>query len=95
MTNLRKLTQPLHLCLAAITLTAVTALPANAIGTQRAPMQPQQIQTYGSQWMTTANGCSYSRTQAPGYPPMWVLILNPHHIGQPNAHAGCAPVLRG
>jgi|GEM_PF-1825889 len=45
------------------------------------------------QHMTLANGCSYSRAQAPGYAPTWHLILNPHHLGQPNAHKGCAPML--
>ncbi len=47
---------------------------------------------YG-QHMTLANGCSYSRAQAPGYAPTWHLILNPHHISQPNAHRGCAAML--
>lgn len=49
--------------------------------------------TYGNagqgQWMTTADGCTYSRAQAPGYAPTWHLVINPHHVGQPNAHRGC------
>ncbi|MEC9312278.1 MAG: hypothetical protein VYA97_10965 [Pseudomonadota bacterium] len=68
---------------------------AQAAGTYRTPAVPAAAQQHGSQWITTADGCSYSRTQAPGYPVQWVLILNPHHIGQPNAHAKCAPVLGG
>ncbi|KAB7610261.1 hypothetical protein F9L33_13185 [Amylibacter sp. SFDW26] len=55
----------------------ISAAPANAYG----------------QHMTLANGCSYSRAQAPGYAPTWHLILNPHHLGQPNAHKGCAAML--
>lgn len=50
-------------------------------------------ETFTGQWYTAPNGCSYSRAQAPGYPPSWHLILNPHHIGQKAAHAGCAPML--
>lgn len=68
---------------------------AKAIGTVKAPPPPPGTTQTGQQWITTPNGCSYSRTQAPGYPVQWVLILNPHHIGQPNAHIGCAPVLGG
>lgn len=45
--------------------------------------------SYPGQWFTTADGCSYSRGKAPGYPPTWHLIQNPHHIGQPNPHRGC------
>ena len=56
---------------------------------------PTIVKHHGTQWITTSEGCSYSRTQAPGYPVQWILILNPHHIGQPNAHLGCAPVLGG
>lgn len=40
---------------------------------------------FQGQWFTTADGCSYSRT-ASG----WFLIQNPHHLGQPSAHRGCA-----
>lgn len=43
---------------------------------------------YQGQWFTTSNGCSYSRAGGG-----WFLILNPHHIGQPNAHTGCSPTL--
>ncbi len=32
------------------------------------------------QWMTTANGCTYSRVQAPGYPAQWMLVGNPTHL---------------
>lgn len=59
----------------------------NPIGTYRPPA------SFQGQWFTAPNGCSYSRAQAPGYPPSWHLILNPHHIGQPTAHRGCAAML--
>lgn len=73
---------------------ATAGLQAKAAGTYKpAPVPAGTVQT-GSQWITTPDGCSYSRTQAPGYPVQWILILNPHHIGKPNAHARCAPMLR-
>lgn len=68
---------------------------AHAIGTVKAPLPPAGTVQTGSQWITTPDGCSYSRTQAPGYPAQWILILNPHHIGRPNAHMKCKPVLGG
>jgi hypothetical protein len=53
------------------------------------------VERTGSQWITTPDGCSYSRAKAPGYAEQWILIINPHHIGKPNAHVNCAPALRG
>lgn len=47
----------------------------------------------GVYW-TSPDGCTYSRTQAPGHEPEWYLVLNPHHIGKPNAHAQCANMVR-
>ena len=77
-----------------VTSLALGGQQAQAGGTYKpAPIPAGTVQT-GSQWITTPNGCSYSRTQAPGYPVQWILILNPHHIGQPDAHMGCAPMLR-
>ena len=45
---------------------------------------------YSGSWYVAPNGCAYSRTQAPGYPARWMLIQNPHHLGLPDAHSGCA-----
>lgn len=59
----------------------------NNLGTTT--QNPRPPASYAEQWYTTSGGCSYSRAQAPGYPVTWHLILNPHHIGQPNAHSGC------
>ena len=50
-------------------------------------------ESYKGQWYTTSDGCSYSRANPPGGGSTWYLIQNPHHIGQPNAHWGCAPTL--
>lgn len=44
-------------------------------------------------YMTTARGCTYRRTQAPGYPPRWILVLNPKHIGRPASPRSCKGML--
>ena len=49
--------------------------------------------SFQGQWYVTPAGCSYSRAQAPGYPPQWYLIVNPHHLGQPPAKRSCPRVL--
>lgn len=54
---------------------------------------PRPPASYTGQWYTTPSGCSYSRAQAPGYPPSWHLITNPHHIGQPAAKSHCPTML--
>jgi len=43
----------------------------------------------GGNYMTLANGCTYRKTQAPGYPPRWILVVNPHHMGRKVARAKC------
>lgn len=78
---------------AAVALTSVPAAAQTAGAFT--PRAPQGTQMMGGQWMTTANGCSYSRTQAPGQRPVWMLIQNPHHIGQRNAHSGCPSMIQG
>ncbi|WP_146588894.1 hypothetical protein [Puniceibacterium confluentis] len=44
-------------------------------------------------YYTTADNCTYRRTQAPGYPAGWILVLNPFHVGKPSAHRGCRGML--
>lgn len=44
-------------------------------------------------YMTTAEGCTYRRTQAPGYPARWILVLNPHHLGLKNSPRRCKGML--
>ncbi|WP_407494455.1 hypothetical protein [Pseudooceanicola sp. MF1-13] len=87
----------MHLLKIALIASALglTGQDATAAGTYQPPRVPANVQATGTQWITTQDGCSYSRTQAPGYPVQWVLILNPHHIGQPDSHDKCAPVLGG
>ncbi|MCA0921331.1 hypothetical protein [Pseudooceanicola nanhaiensis] len=50
--------------------------------------------TGGGQWRVTAQGCTYSRAQAPGRAPTWHLVLNPRHVGQPPSARRCLPMLR-
>ena len=40
-------------------------------------------------FMTTAKGCTYRKTQAPGYPPRWILVVNPQRLGMPKPARGC------
>lgn len=44
---------------------------------------------------TSADGCTYSRTHDAGGRVVWYLVQNPHHVGKPNAHAGCAITVVG
>lgn len=46
-----------------------------------------------AQTHTTADGCSYTRAQAPGYPATWHLIINPEQVGLPAPTARCATTL--
>ena len=78
--------------LVAATLSLPCALPALAQETLYNPT-PGFAQT--AQWYAAPNGCSYSRTQAPDQPVMWMLIQNPHHIGGRNATSACASMLQG
>ncbi|MBU2981477.1 hypothetical protein KO498_06575 [Lentibacter algarum] len=45
------------------------------------------------QWMTTADGCTYSRVHAPGYAPSWVLVGNPTHLKRPYGGTRCKNML--
>lgn len=75
--------------LAAAAVAAALALSGSASAFGKARSNPRPPASYQGQWYTTPAGCSYSRAQAPGEPVMWYLILNPHHIGKPNARKGC------
>lgn len=48
---------------------------------------------FNGRYFTTPDDCTYAKTQAPGYAPMWILILNPYHVGRPNAHRNCPGTL--
>ncbi|MFW2587308.1 hypothetical protein [Sagittula sp. SSi028] len=56
-------------------------------------MVQAQAVTNQAEFMTTPEGCTYRRTQAPGYPPRWILIVNPHHIGKAPATMKCPGML--
>ncbi len=79
------------------TLIAALALSLSftAANAQQTLYNPNPQYAQAGQWYTAPNGCSYSRTQAPGQPVMWMLIRNPHHIGGRNATSACASMLRG
>lgn len=53
------------------------------------PQETVSRSGHSAHW-TSPNGCTYSRTQAPGRAPVWYLVQNPHHVGMPNAHRDCA-----
>ncbi|SPF81850.1 hypothetical protein [Pseudoprimorskyibacter insulae] len=53
----------------------------------------QAAPALGAEFYTTPDNCTYRRTQAPGYPPMWIIIRNPHHIGRPDAPRHCPGTL--
>lgn len=80
------------LILPALALVLATT-PAQAFGVSKRSATPPPASHQG-QWYTTPDGCSYSRAKAPGYAVQWVLILNPHHIGQPSAGRHCQASLR-
>ena len=69
-------------------LLAATALFV-ASGSSFAEAQMRPSADFKGQWFTTHDGCSYSRTHAPGYGVTWVLIQNPHHINQPDVSRHC------
>ncbi|SIO10250.1 hypothetical protein [Vannielia litorea] len=75
--------------ISAIALAAALAFSGSASAFGKSRSNPRPPAGYQGQWYTTPAGCSYSRAQAPGEPVKWYLILNPHHIGQPNARKGC------
>ena len=78
------------------TASLLPAAPAHAfvvIGNGGQYDIPRPPDTHQGQWYTSPQGCSYSRAKAPGYRTTWHLILNPHHIGQPNAKPRCPAML--
>ena len=85
----------------ALLVALAMALPAAVQAQQqRSPVVSSQGQMgdvpppgFRGQWFTTSDGCTYSRTQAPGYPVQWMIVLNPRHIGQPDAHSRCKTML--
>jgi hypothetical protein len=70
-----------------------TGLVVTAVSGGKERIYNRPHASFKGQWFTTQDGCSYSRANPPGGRSVWYLILNPHHIGQPNAHSGCARTL--
>jgi hypothetical protein len=78
--------------LATISLTPTQEIPAqkDLILSQAQPfISTQGAAVQNGNYMTTPQGCTYRKTQAPGYPARWILVLNPHHIGKPNSPRNC------
>ena len=72
--------------------TASEAAPLNApVLAQAAPFLSSQgvVSPRGGDYKVMPNGCTYVRTQAPGYPERWILVVNPHQIGLPKPPKGC------
>ncbi|MBY6115767.1 hypothetical protein KUW09_18320 [Mameliella alba] len=44
-------------------------------------------------YMTTPEGCTYRRTQAPGQPVRWIIVVNPHHVGKTLSPRNCKAML--
>lgn len=81
---------------AAMAMSAMSfALPATAQSNGQIVATPiVSSQGAAGNYMTTADGCTYRRTQAPGFAPAWILVLNPHHIGRPNSPRHCSGMLK-
>lgn len=73
--------------------------PGDLSGTMGRASSPRQLganagnplppANFVGQYYTTPALCTYSRVEAPGYATSWYLVMNPHHIGQPNANPSC------
>lgn len=79
------------ICAALVTLAGIAAAPVAAQSNLQMLGTSPVVSSQGASgdYMTTAEGCTYRRTQAPGYAPKWILVLNPHHIGRPNSPLDC------
>ena len=74
-----------------LALTAATlTFGAVTVEARQTLCNPNPTYTQPGQWHIAPNGCSYSRTKAPGEGEVWMLISNPHHIGGQNSRSGCA-----
>ena len=74
-----------------VSLTAQdTPAPKQLLMAQAAPfVSSQGIAAPQGDYRTMSNGCTYRRTQAPGYPARWILVVNPTSIGMPKPPRGC------
>lgn len=69
-------------------------LPKELMLTQAQPyISTQGIVAPQSDYRTLSNGCTYRRTQAPGYPPRWILVVNPSRLGIAAPRGRCSGML--
>lgn len=79
---------------ATIGIGPVDALPAQDTVSPNSSFElVQQRLLQGGEFMVTDEGCTYRRTQAPGYPARWILVYNPGYIGLPNSPKGCKAMI--
>lgn len=79
---------------AAIAVAVVANTPVEAQSrTEARTVSVVSTQNMSGDYMTTADGCTYRRTQAPGYGVHWIVVLNPHHIGRPNSPRHCRAIV--
>ncbi|MCT4609078.1 MAG: hypothetical protein N4A70_07700 [Pelagimonas sp.] len=69
--------------------------PKGDLLAQAHPWMSTQQQVQGGQngIRVTKDGCTYRKTQAPGYPPRWILIVNPQQMGIPASKVSCPGML--
>lgn len=79
--------------MASLGLATLTTPATQTEGVQLAQADPyvstQGVSVPRGDYMTNAKGCTYRKTQAPGYPPRWILVVNPQRIGLPMPPKGC------
>ena len=68
---------------------AVTMDPSVILAQAQPFVGSQGVSAPRGNYMTTPEGCTYRRTQAPGHPPQWIIVLNPHHLGLPASPRTC------
>ena len=71
----------------------VFAAQAQPLSAPLVSLPPASGNVLDGDYVTTPDNCTYRRTKAPGYPEMWILVLNPHHIGRPNSPARCPGIM--
>lgn len=68
--------------------------PKDQVLAQATPfISTQGIAVPRNDYMTTAKGCTYRKTQAPGYPPRWILVINPQRMGMPKPQGRCSGMM--
>ncbi|MCT4558528.1 MAG: hypothetical protein N4A61_10775 [Pelagimonas sp.] len=56
-------------------------VPRDLMMAQAQPtISTQGVRAPQGEYMTTHQGCTYRKTQAPGYPARWILVVNPKNL---------------